>query len=94
MVFLLSFFSSVYNELLRQCQVAINPPIPATVTGNEDSDDVYYRFGSGAIADMLKLASISIAAMCPKTTMSRLKSSQIWCSTITNQKTGFQAINL
>ena len=41
-------------ELLRQCQVAINPPIPATVTINQDSD-VYYRFGSGAIADMLKL---------------------------------------
>ena len=55
--FLISFFSSVYNELLRQCQVAINPPtpIPATSTMNEDSDDVYYRFGGGAIADMLKL---------------------------------------
>ena len=53
--FLISFCSSVYNELLRQCQVAINPPIPATVTVNQDSDDVYYRFGGGAIADMLKL---------------------------------------
>ena len=26
--FLLSFCSSIYNKLLRQCQVAINPPIP------------------------------------------------------------------
>ena len=54
--FLISFSSSVYNEFLRQCQIAITPPtpIPATFTVNEDTDDVYYRFGGGAIADMFK----------------------------------------
>jgi len=53
--FLISYFSSVYNVLLRQCQNAIKPsePMPVTVV-HEDTDDVYYWFGGGAIADMLK----------------------------------------
>ena len=54
--FLIFFSSSVYNELLRQCQIAITLPTPisATSTMNEDTDDVYYRFGGGATADMFK----------------------------------------
>ena len=54
--FLISFSSSVYNEMLRQCQAVIKPPTPSTATStvNEEPNDVYYRFGGGAIADMFK----------------------------------------
>ena len=53
--FCISFFGSIYNELLRQCQVAIKPPTTsAPLEQKEDTDDVYYRFGGAAIATMLK----------------------------------------
>ena len=53
--FLISYFSATYNELLQQCQNVIKPAEPIQVAAvHEDTDNVYYRFGGGAIADMLK----------------------------------------
>ena len=50
----MSYFSSVYNELLKECQIAVKlKPIPAAAVC-EDADDVYHRFGGAAIAEMLK----------------------------------------
>jgi len=51
--YLVSYFSAMYNELLRQCQIAIKPSKPIPVAVCEDTDDVYYRFAGRAIRDML-----------------------------------------
>ena len=53
--FCISFFGSVYDELLQQCQVATKPPtMSVPLEQKEDTDDVYCRFGGAAIAAMLK----------------------------------------
>ena len=43
--FLIAYFSAVYNELLRQCQIVVKPPKQISTAVCENSVGVYYRYG-------------------------------------------------
>ena len=52
-IFMILFCTCLYDELLCQCRIIIEPDRQASELCSEDSEDVYYRFRGSAIRSML-----------------------------------------
>ncbi|XP_065893888.1 uncharacterized protein [Dysidea avara] len=51
--FLIVFCSCVYDELLRQCHIAVQADRQKDIICLEDTEDIYYRFGGATLCSML-----------------------------------------